>query len=116
MESFIENAAAWGDVQGWRYVAVGDLPLDLVLDTFDELTPDVRASGQFSGWWTAQDLTVIAQRYLNPARSRHPQVSVAARTPGGQEQARHRLAVAGAEEIAFKAAELSGTVSTLRLD
>jgi hypothetical protein len=43
VELFIENAAAWATVQGWRYVAVGDISADLALDVLDGLTVDALA-------------------------------------------------------------------------
>jgi hypothetical protein len=114
VELFIENAAAWGMVQGWEYVAVTDVPVNSVLAALDDMAVDVTASGELATWWTAADQVVVVQRHLNPARSVYPQVSVLARTPVAKDSTRRRLADVGMGPSAFDAAETFGQVPQLR--
>ncbi|GAA1030050.1 hypothetical protein GCM10009557_20710 [Virgisporangium ochraceum] len=45
VELFIANAAAWETVRTWRYVAVGDVPVDVAHDLLDDLVVNAAASG-----------------------------------------------------------------------
>ncbi len=114
VELYIENAAAWAVVQGWRYVAVGDVLASSVLSVFDELSVDPLASGEMAAWWTGADHAVVTQQRLNPAISGRPQVSILARTPAAKEEARSRLVKIGMDPLVFQAADFIGQVPMLR--
>ena len=109
---FLENAAAWGNVQGWRYVAVGDVARESVVHVLGDIDVVVPASGEMSGWWVGSDIAVVFQQYLNPSRSRHPQVFVLARTLSSAKEAGRRIGDA-VPPMACKAAEMMGVVPTL---
>ncbi len=114
VQLYIENAAAWAVMQGWQYVAVGDVLTSSVLSVFDELPADPLVSGEMAAWWTGADHAVVTQQRLNPALSGRPQVSVLARTPAAKEEARSRLVEIGMDPLIFQAADFIGQVPTLR--
>jgi hypothetical protein len=109
VDLFVANAAAWNELRNWRYVAVGDVPLDLVRDLVVDMSVDAAATGALTAWWRAPDHVVTAQQRVNPGRGPHPDVSVLARTHGAAEELRRRLAAAGAHPSLFTAADVRGT-------
>ena len=113
IQLYIENAAAWAVVQGWRYVAVGDVITSSVLSVFDELSVDPLVSGGLAAWWIAADHAMVTQQRLNPAIGGRPQISILARTPAAKEQARSRLVKTGIDPLAFQTADFIGRVPTL---
>jgi hypothetical protein len=107
---FIENAAAWAAVRSWRYVAVGDVSVEVVLDRLDSMTVDASASGRLATWWASPDCAMTAQRWLNPGRGSDPQVCVLARTRVAFDESRRRLGgLPGAGPFLFTAADVRGT-------
>lgn len=113
LKQFLENAAAWGVVQGWRYVAVGDFAVDSVVGLLGDVNPDVSASGKSASWWIGDDRAISVQQYLNPARSRYPQVCVLAKTPIAASEMGGLLPGLGVEPAALKAAKIFGFVPGL---
>jgi hypothetical protein len=113
MRLALENAAAWGSMQGWKYVVVEDAASSSMVDLFDDITSDDAASGELSAWWIGDDHAVVAQQYLNPSRSAHPQVSVLAKTSVAEKEIRHRFASAGVSPVAFQVVEAMGVVPML---
>ena len=114
VDSFFEDAAMWGSVQGWSYVAVGAFPVEIVLAKFPELTRDDSASGGLISWWVSPEVVIAVHPYLSPGRSEHPQISVLADTHGAMDLVRRALRATGAGELSFTAGEMHGSVSRLR--
>jgi hypothetical protein len=113
VELFIEDAAMWGSVQGWSYVAVGEFSLDIALEEFPDLMREDSASGGLSSWWVSPELVIAAHPYLSPGRSAHPKITVLAATGRTKESVRRALRDSGIGELPFTAGEIYGIVPKL---
>src|SRR5689334_24254918 len=51
VELFLKDAAVWRSVEGWRYVAMGDMRVDVVVEALGGLAADPVVAGDLVQWW-----------------------------------------------------------------
>ncbi|MEV4705762.1 hypothetical protein [Actinoplanes sp. NPDC049316] len=109
----LEDAAVWGGLQGWSYVAFLDAATEHVLGVLGDLSRDSSASGDLSQWWFGEDIAVSVAPYLNPARGDNPRTTILVKSAHAVGRVRRELDGVGFGGIKLRDAAL-GCVPLLR--
>jgi hypothetical protein len=102
----LEDAAVWGGLQGWSYVAFLDVLVEGVPGVLADLSRDPSASGNLSQWWIGEDIAVSVAPYLNPARGDKPCTTILAKSAPAAAKVMRELDGVGFGGIKFRDADL----------
>ena len=112
-EYLIEDCALWSEIVGWKYVAVSESDVTMVLEWLGPLSVQDGASTTGASWWRGAGIALVAHPYLSPQRDSRRQVFVLASAGDRYRWARNVLEENGYGERCRLAEELWGTVGTV---